>query len=421
MLMAAGCLWVPESVNSMRNKQPKNRWLTAGIGSIGLASFFSDSGHEIVTSVLPTFVTSTLHASVSTLGLIEGLSDGLMGVMKLIGGPLANDPKTRSKLASSGYAGTAIATGAIGLASTVWQVGILRGISWMARGLRSPARDAMLATLAEKEDYGKVYGIERAGDNAGAIVGPLLASGLVAWVGIQHAIYFSVIPGLLAVVAITVAAKEARRFAGSIKRQIKIQFSELGKAGLFKPLLPVAFFELGNIATTLLILRATDLLHTGARSLTAAASLAILIYAIHNVFASFAAIIGGRWLDRSGAKIVFGTGAFVYIIAYACFALPLHTPMLIAGAFALAGIGIGLAETAESALVAHSLPDHLRGSGFGLLGGLQSFGDFASTATVGLLYTVVSPAVGFLYAATWMVLSVGVSFVVKPPVIVRHS
>ncbi len=391
----------------MSKKKTQKKWLSPGISSIGLASLFSDAGHEIVTSVLPSFITSTLHASASTLGLIEGLSDGLMGIMKLVGGPLANDPKVRGKLASGGYIGTAIATSAIGLAATVWQAGILRGISWRSRGLRSPARDAMLATLAEKENYGKAYGIERAGDNAGAVIGPLLASGLVAWVGIQHAIYFSIIPGILAAIAITVAAKEARRLASPIKRHIRIQFSKLREAGLFRPLLPVAFFELGNIATTLLILRATDLLHVDGRSLTAAASLAILIYAIHNVFASIAAIVGGHWLDKGKTKIVFAMGVFVYILAYASFAFPIHSWVLIAGAFSLAGIGIGLAETAESTLVAHILPDDLRGSGFGLLGGLQSFGDFASTAVVGLLYTVVSPTAGFVYAAAWMVLSFG--------------
>ena len=75
-------------------------------------------------------------------------------------------------------------------------------------------------------------------------------------------------------------------------------------------------------------------------------------------------------------------------------------------AFALAGTGIGLAETAESALVASLLPDRLRGSGFGLLGGVQSAGDFASSAIVGLLWTAVSPLAGFAYAAAWMVLAV---------------
>ncbi|MEO6761137.1 MAG: MFS transporter [Candidatus Saccharimonadales bacterium] len=397
---------VRKEVAPTKNK----KWLTKGIGSIGLASFFSDSGHEIVTSVLPSFLTSTLHASAGALGLIEGLSDSLTGIMKLIGGPLANDKTKRGKLASGGYVGTAVATAAIGLSATVWQAGIFRATAWLSRGLRSPARDTMLASLADKDNYGKAYGIERAGDNLGAVAGPLLAVLLIGLVGIRHAIFFSIIPGLLAAVAITVAAREAKRHAGPIKQKVKLEFAGLKQAGLFKPLLPIVFFEMGNIATTLLILRATQLLHTDYRSLTAAVSLAILIYAVHNVFASGVAIVGGRWIDKAGPKVVFGTGAFIYILAYAGFAASFHSWIWLLGAFILAGTAIGLSETAESSLIARMLPDHLRGSGFGLLGGIQSFGDFASTAVVGLLYTVISPTAGFIYAAAWMVLSTATSF-----------
>jgi len=379
--------------------------LTPGVASIGLTSFFSDSGHEIATSILPSFLTSVLHASAAALGLIEGVSDALTGIMKLIGGPLANDEQLRGRLASSGYLGTALATGAIGLAATVWQVGILRALAWLSRGLRSPARDTMLASLAPPHAYGRAFGVERAGDNLGAVVGPLLAAALVAWIGIRAAIYFSVIPGFFAAIAITVAAREIKRQALPVKRRIRLEFSGLRAAGLLPPLLPVACFELGNMATTLLILRATQLLHTESRSIAAATSLAIIIYAAHNAMASLVALLGGRWIDKAGPKVVFGTGAFVYILSYIGFALPLHTWPLLLIAFLLAGMGIGLAETSESTLVARMLPDHLMGSGFGLLGGVQSFGDFASTAIVGLLYSTVSPAAGFIYAAAWMALA----------------
>lgn len=392
-------------IRTKKSTPEKEKWLTAGIGSIGLASFFSDAGHEIVTSVLPSFLTSTLHASAGVLGLIEGLSDALTGIMKLIGGPLANDESKRGKLASSGYVGTAVATAAIGLSMTVWQAGFFRAIAWLSRGLRTPARDTMLASMADTKNLGKAYGIERAGDNLGAVVGPLLAALLIGIVGIRYAIFFSIIPGLLAAVAITVAAREAKRHASPIKRKIKLEFAGLKEAGLFKPLLPIVFFEMGNIATTLLILRATQLLHTDTRSFTAAASLAILIYAAHNAFASGVAIIGGRWIDKSGPKVVFGVGAFIYILAYLGFAASFHSWVWLLAAFVLAGTAIGLSETAESTLVARLLPDHLRGSGFGLLGGIQSFGDFVSTAVVGLLYVAISPAAGFMYAAFWMVLS----------------
>jgi len=388
-----------------KQETDKKKWLTAGIGSVGLASFFSDSSHEIVTSLLPAFLTSTLHASAGALGLIEGIADALTGIMKLVGGPLANDPSKRGKLASGGYVGTAVATAAIGFSTAVWQAGVLRAFAWLSRGLRAPSRDAMLASLADKENYGKAFGVERAGDNLGAVVGPLLASVLVGWVGVRNAMFLSIIPGLLAALAITIAAKEARNLAGPIKRKVKIEFGALKEAGLLPRLLPIVFFELGNIATTLLILRATELLYADGRSLTAAASLAIIIYAAHNAFGALVALFGGRWIDKAGPMVVFGTGAFLYVLAYLGFAASFHSWIWLLVAFIFAGSAIGLAETAESTLVARILPDHLRGSGFGLLGGVQAFGDFASTAMVGLLYAVVSPAVGFMYAAAWMALS----------------
>jgi MFS family permease len=380
-------------------------WLTRGVGSVGLASFFSDSGHEIATALLPSFVTHTLRSSAGALGVIEGVSDALTGVAKLIGGPLANDESRRLRLATGGYLVTAAATGAIGLATTIWQAGLLRAIAWTARGARSPARDSMLATLAPPEAYGRAFGLERAGDNLGAVVGPLLAAALVAWLGIRPAIYFAAIPGVFAAVAITVAAREARRSHDPVRRRFSLELGGLRRAGLARPLLPIALFELGNCATTLLILRATDLLHQHGRTAATATAVAVLLYAGHNAAASLIALGGGHWIDRRGPRRVFAAGAALFALAYAGFAVGVRAWPALLGFFLLAGAGIGLAETAESALVARLLPDELRGSGFGLLGGLQSFGDFASSAAVGLIWTAVSPAAAFSYAAAWMTLA----------------
>ncbi|MGW1149043.1 MFS transporter [Streptomyces sp. NPDC002454] len=382
------------------------RWLTTGVGSVGVTSFLSDSGHEIATSVLPGFVTGTLHGSAASLGLIEGVSDALTGVLKLVGGPLANDPRRRRRLATGGYLGTAVATGAIGLATTVWQVGVLRALAWSARGLRGPAKDSLLASLAPPRAFGRAYGLERAGDNLGAVVGPLAAAGLVAWLGVRPAIWFAFLPGLLAAVAITVAAREARRrHADGDREPIRLRFAGLRDAGLLRPLLPVLLFEFGNLAVTLLILRATELLHTGGRTAAAAASLAILIYAAHNAVAAVTAYAGGHWIDRAGPRVVFAAGAALFVLAYAGFAAGPSSWWVLCGFFALAGAGIGCAETAESALVARLLPDRLRGSGFGLLGAVQAAGDMVATVVAGVLYTAVSPAAGFLYAAGWMLLA----------------
>lgn len=394
-------------------------WGDRGVLGVGAASLFSDAGHEMATSLLPTFLTSTLHAGPGALGVIEGVSDALTGLSKLAGGPLSNDPARRGRIASGGYLGTAIATAAIGLSTAVWQVGILRAVAWVSRGIRSPARDTLLVSLVPRAAYGRASGIERAGDNAGALIGPLLVAALVSALGVRHTILLAFIPGVLAAAAITLAARQARATLSTTagKRTLQFNLRELWHAGLPRVLVPVACFELGNVATTLLILRATDLLHSGAdpgRSLTTATSLAILLYAAHNAVAALTSVAGGYVVDRIGPRVVFGTGAAVYIGAYALFAWNQHAWAILLGGFALAGAGIGLAETAESSSVALQLPDRLRGNGFGVLGLVQAFGDFGATVVAGILWAAVSPTVAFTYAAAWMAASVVAATGVRP-------
>lgn len=393
------------------------RWLTPGVMSVGAASLASDAGHELTTSLLPTFLTSTLHAGPAALGAIEGVSDALVGLAKLAGGPLASDPRRRGRLASGGYVVTALATTAIGLTVAVWQVAVLRALAWTSRGLRSPARDALLVSLVDRSVYGRATGVERAGDNAGALIGPLLAAALVGVLGIRHTMLLAFIPGMLAAAAITFAAREAQRSLTTTqgRRTLSFNIHELRQAGLFPILTPAALFELGNVATTLLILRATDLLNVGTRSLTAATSLAILLYAAHNAAAMFAAIIGGHAVDRLNPRIVLGAGAAMYVMAYMVFAWDQHAWTVLAVAFLLAGVGIGLAETAETSAVALALPDRLRGNGFGMLGLLQSFGDLGASLLGGVIWAAVSPTAAFLYVATWMAAAVLASALVRVP------
>lgn len=385
-------------------------WLSRGVLGVGSASLFSDASHELVTSLLPSFLTVSLHAGPASLGVIEGASDALTGVAKLVGGPLANDPRRRGRLASGGYLGTAVATAAIGLTGAVWQVGLLRAIAWVSRGIRSPSRDMLLTSLVTKQTYGRAFGIERAGDNAGAILGPVLASVLVGWLGLRHAILLSFIPGVLAAVSITLAARQARHAFGDtpVRRTLqlqwgRLQWGRLRRAGLDRVLLPVACFELGNVATTLLILRATGLLTSGGRSLTAATSVAILLYAGHNAVAAGTSLLAGQLSDRRSPRLVFVLGAVVYAAGYGLLAVGVHGWPLLLAAFALAGMGIGFAETAESTAVAQALPEELRGNGFGALGLTQALGDLGSTAVAGILWSVISPAAAFGYAAAWMV------------------
>lgn len=393
-----------EPENQQERLENDTGWLTRGVASVSVASFGSDAGHEITTSLLPSFLTSTLHAGPAVLGAIEGVSDALVGLSKLAGGPLSSDPARRGRIASGGYLATAVATGAIGLAVAAWQVALLRATAWMSRGLRSPARDSLLVSLVPRSAYGRASGLERAGDNAGALVGPLLASLLVATVGIRPAMVLAMIPGLLAAGAITVAAREARRTlaASSGRRTLSLNLRELRRAGLMEPLAAILMFEVANVAATLLILRATQLLDTADRSIAAATSIAILLYAAHNGVAAIFAVVGGHLVDRVGPRHVFAGGAAVYVASYALFAWEQHGWLPLLAGFALAGVGIGCAETAETSIIALTLPDRLRSNGFGVLGLVQAFGDLGATVVAGIIWSAVSGSGAFVYLTGWM-------------------
>ena len=138
--------------------------------------------------------------------MIEGIADGLAGVANFAGGAPADDPGRRA-IAVGGYATTAVLSGLIGAATSVWQAAILRAGAWTARGLRVPARNALLADVVPASVYGRAYGFERAMDNLGAIGGPLVAIGLVGLIGVRSAILLSIIPGLLAALAIVYAIR----------------------------------------------------------------------------------------------------------------------------------------------------------------------------------------------------------------------
>ena len=380
------------------------RWLTPGVGAIGTASLLADLGHEIPTALLPSFLTSTLGASAAALGAIEGVADGLAGAARFAGGALADDPHRRRDTAVAGYTATAVMTAAIGATTAVWQVAVLRAGGWAARGLRVPSRNALLADVVPASAYGRAYGFERAMDNLGAIGGPLLALALVALVGVRSAILLSIVPGLLAAVAIVIAIRLAPTLEMRERRPLRVQVRPILRGGLGRLFVGVGAFEFGNAATTLLILRATELLEPG-RGHDAAVEVALLLYAGYNLAATLASIPGGQVADRFGNVRVLALGVAAFLVAYLGFGLVGSTVVWLAFLFAAAGIGIGVVETAEHAAVASLAPNDIRGSAFGLLAATQSFGNLAASAIAGALWTLVSPRVAFLYLAAWMIVS----------------
>ena len=381
------------------------RWFSRGVAGIGTSSFLADLGHEIPTALLPSLLTSTLHAPASVLGLIEGISDAAAGVARFAGGALADDPGRRRRVAVGGYTTTAVLSAAIGAVTAPWQAGVLRAGAWAARGLRVPARNALLADIVPPAVYGRAYGFERAMDNLGAIGGPLLAIGLVALVGVRAAIGLSVIPGLLAALAIVYAIRHTAAARERVSQPIRIRVRPVLRGQLGRLLIGVTAFEVGNAAATLLILRATELFSNG-RSQTAATQLALILYVLYNVAATLISVPAGRHGDRFNPIRVLVAGAVCFAAGYGVFAAGPRQPYLLAAGFILAGLGIGCGETAESAAVATLAPATLRGSAFGLLATAQAGANFAASAVAGVLWTAVSPAAAFIFLATAMIISV---------------
>ena len=377
---------------------------TPGVRGIGLASLLADLGYEIPTSLLPAFLASVLGAPAAALGLIEGIADGLAGLARFGGGPLADDPARRRSLAVGGYTATAVLSALIGLATAVWQVAILRAGSWAARGLRVPARNALLADAVERGSYGRAYGFERAMDNLGAVGGPILALLLVAAVGVREAILLSVIPGLLAAAAIVYAIRHLERprerwTADSVRGPAAPSRVARSAARRGQPVRGGqrrrdAPHPAGERAVQRLRRASTARRRWRSGSTSRTTSRRPLPR-------SWPA----AWPISVDHSLSSPVGIALFGVAYVAFAVAGPTMGPLAAAFVAAGVGIGAVETAEHAAVASLAPTDLRGSAFGLLAGVQSLGDLVASAIVGFLWTLISPVVEFLFAAGLMVAS----------------
>lgn len=384
--------------------QEKEKWLTPGVWGIGLASFLADVGHEVPTALFASFLVSTLGASAAILGLIEGIADGMAGIARLVGGALADDPSRRRTTAVGGYTSTAVLSALIGLATAIWQVGFLRVAAWFSRGLRVPARNALLADMVPAAVYGRAYGFERAMDNLGAIGGPLLALLLVSIVGVRTAILLSVVPGLLAALAILYAIGHIPHPTVRDRQPLRLQVRPVLRGRLGKLLFGVGIFEVGHVAATLLILRATQLL-TPTLGLNVATQIALVLYIGYNTAATLASVPAGRVGDSRSTTLVLTVGVGLFLLAYLGFAIQSPNILFLALSFIAAGVAIGCIETSQHASLA---PTDLRGSAFGFLAAVQSFGNIVASAIAGVLWTLFSPTAAFLYLAAWMLISLGV-------------
>ena len=386
------------------------KWLNRNVAGMGLTSLLSDVSHEMATAVLPGFL-AALGISAAALGLIEGVADGVASFVKLASGWLSDRAGRRKPLAVGGYFITGSSSALFALAAGWPLVLIGRVVGWFGRGIRSPARNAILAASVPAESRGKAFGFERAGDTVGAILGPLIAVALLAHFhpGAAHLaapfrsiFLLTLVPGLACGIVFLLLVHE--KPMPQTQTKFLAAVSQLPKS--FRRLLVgVGVFGMGDFAHSLMILAATQLL-VPAHGMAHAAEIAALLYTGHNVVYAAASYPVGALSDRLGRRgllaIGFLAGALSSVGLVAAFAWHLGSIPFLAAVFAVGGFYMAFEEALEGSLTADLVVPEVRGTAYGVLGAVNGVGDFAASIVVGGLWTLVSPAAAFTYAAAAM-------------------
>jgi MFS family permease len=373
-------------------------WLNRTVLGVGLTSLFSDWSHEIATAVLPAFL-AAIGAGPAWLGAIEGVSDGLSSFAKLAAGHYTDRLKHRKPLVVIGYAVTALATASFGLATHAIDILFGRVLAWLGRGVRSPAKKALLAADVPPSAYGRAFGFERLMDTVGAIAGPLTALWLLRVTNHEYRAVFlwTLLPGMLAVLCFWILVRE--RPMGD-RKQVSFVTGLRALPGYFRRfLLGVGIFGAGDFSHTLLILYATRML-APTHGMAWAASVAVGLYTLHNVFYAGSAYVSGWLSDHvTHRKAVLAGGYAVGGVTAILLATGTHSLWWLAAIFVIAGVYVGTEEALEDSLAAELLPKEQHGMAFGTLAAVNAVGDFLSSVIVGVLWAEVSVKAAFTFSA----------------------
>ena len=361
--------------------------LNKGVVALGWVSFLNDAASEMIYPLLPDFVTRVLGAGPAVLGLIEGIAEATASLAKVAAGWWSDRVRRRKPFVVLGYSVAAVARPLIGVAASWAQVLAIRFADRLGKGLRTPPRDALLADMTPSQDRGRAFGLQRAMDNAGGLVGPILAALILRfWIREERTLFLlALVPGLVAVLLLVLKVPEKRQPVDSPRVPLE------KSPGLSQPLrIAIAIFGLFTLANStdaFLLLRARD---CGVPVWQLP-----LLWAFFNGAKAAVGVPGGALSDRIGRVPTIAIGWLIYALSYAGFAFaasPLHVWAL----FGFYALFFAATEGAERALIADLSGGRTRGRAFGVFHAAVGLAALPASILFGLWWKLFGPRTAFL-------------------------
>lgn len=384
--MSASQPSTPESRAGLR-ALPRNVW------AVTATSFLTDISSEMIVNLLPLFLVNVLGARTAVVGLIEGIAESTASLLKVFSGWISDRLGKRKAPTIAGYAISTVAKPFLYIVTTWWGVLAVRFADRVGKGVRTAPRDALVADSIREEHRGLAFGLHRAGDTAGALVGLLVALGVV-WAAqagslaleratFRRVMLFSLIPAALAVLVLALGAQDV----SVVERRSAPRLSLRAFDARFRRfLMVVLLFTLGNSADAFLILRAQE------RGLSVPGVLGML--ATFNLVYALVSGPAGALSDRVGRRRLIVGGWLVYGLLYLGFALA-GTAWLIWVLYALYGVYYGAVEGTAKAYVADIVPRDRRGTAYGVYNAAVGVAAFPASLIAGVLWQGVGGWQGF--------------------------
>ncbi len=364
----------------------RDRRIPRPVWFLGWTSLFTDAATETIYPLLPVYLSQVLGASATSLGIIEGVAEGINSVLKVIAGWWSDRRSRRRPLVIFGYTISSVARPLIALTSTWPQVLLIRALDRVGKGIRGAPRDAMLGRFASSDNRGRIFGFHRSMDHIGAILGPLVATVFLYFLPGRYQLLFALtaIPGALAVAMLfrvredDPVGRDPRSGPATTAALRRDRSADPGLPGRLYALLGILLlFSLGNSADVFLLLRLSD-------ALGGATFVPLLWAALHVVKAGLSTW-GGSLSDRVGRKQVIAAGWLIYATVYVGFAVS-TTAIAFVAWFLFYGVYFALSEGAEKALIADLTPAGRQGTAFGLYNAALGLGVLTASVTFGYLY-----------------------------------